>query len=371
MTYTNEQKMFIIDLAKKGMKYSQITQEFNKKFNENKTVNTIGTMAKKWGVNREESYHHYSDEEKAFIIDLILNKNMKYSRITQEFNKKFNKNTKETNIRTMASLWKVKKDYFDYYTDEEKQFISDLVINKKMRYHDIVPLYNKKFNKNRNIKQLAYIGRKSGAVNCNPYQPNPRTYTDEETNFIVEMLVDNGLSYKQLTPLFNKKFNKNVSPSRLQGIGYKLGLKSPHKHKTIMKSDYYDFYENQLPVGTVKEVRQNHNSILKIKIKMIPKELLKESELSNFIHNSEYWKPYSHYIYENYYNVKVKPNEHILYLDNNKLNTNIDNLICVNLGAIGYARFNGFLESDKDTKRIGLKLGKLNSILKQGEKNDI
>lgn len=311
----------------------------------------------------------YTDEQIQFITELASDKKNSYTKIAELFNQKFNTNQAAWSIRHMAA--KLGFLHKELFTQEEKDFVIDMITNQGMTYNETVILFNKKFNKNKTVKDLNSLG-----LNLGLKSPHAnKMFTVEEKNFIVEMVVDNDMGYSDVSALFEDRFGRKISIDSLHHLGKRLGIKYVMHRKIHKKCERYDFYENQLPVGSIEKVRTHighgkHEYMDRIKIKEIPKGVITCSEKNKLVQNLEYWQPYHRYVYEQYYGVKLNPNQMVIHLDGDHLNNDITNLMCVNLGVIGYARANNFLDAYEDIRRMGFKLGKLNSILKNADKNE-
>lgn len=246
------------------------------------------------------------------------------------------------------------------YSPEAIQWITDnqgkyknvrIMYENFIKYFDYVSYYS-----------FLYIRKKLNV------QSKERFYSEEEKNFITECIVDREIGYAQIAPLFNKKFNRNKTAHQLKLAGEHWGLKVIHfnhkwKENYKKKINCIDYcFKNQAPIGTIIRIRRGGKYRLRIKIKLIPKELICSKK--DFRDNNEYWYSYPRYIYEQHYNIKLKSNEYIFHLDGNIYNNNIENLICGTYGTLGFAAAKGYLASEPEIRSIGLKLGKLNSIIK-------
>lgn len=245
------------------------------------------------------------------------------------------------------------------YSDECKQW----VIDNNYKYKSLKEMYIDYINKFDYIKYNTFKSLRGRLIKL-----EPKNYTEEEKNFIVECIVDREIGYAQITPLFNKKFGKNKTTKQLISAGNNWGLKCikynlkwRNDFKPNVPIDYH--YLKQHPVGTILKVKRGKRFKLIIKIKLIPKELICSGK--DFRDDNEYWYPYARYVYENHYKCKLKPNEYVYHLDGNVENNNIENLICGNYGVLGYVVGKGFDKSTPEIRKIGFKLAKLNQILKE------
>lgn len=250
------------------------------------------------------------------------------------------------------------------YTDVEKKWIVDNNDN----YSGVKNMHKDFCMKFKEIKYKTFCSLRKRLV-----ETKSRLYTEEEKNFITECIVDREIGYAQLEPLFNKKFNKHRTAKQLCMAGNKWGLKVIHYNYKWREGftpnipDEYHF-KNQAPVGTIRKVKRGGKYKLIIKIKEIPLELICSKR--DFRDDREYWYPYARYIYEKHYNCKLKENEYVYHLDGNIENNNIENLICGTYGVLGYVVGKGFNESNSKIREIGFKLGKLNSLIKGKENQE-
>lgn len=104
----------------------------------------------------------------------------------------------------------------------------------------------------------------------------------------------------ELLPKVNKIFNENYT--RVELHKYLARNKIKYKYKNKNKSHKMGLNK---PIGS--EYTKPDGMVM---IKVAPNK----------------WEYKQRYIYEQYYGIKVKDNEHIIFLDGNKNNFNIDNL---------------------------------------------
>jgi hypothetical protein len=324
----------------------------------------------------------YTDDEINFIRDMVINKSMGYKQLAPLFNEKFNRNASADSLGAVAKRNGIRMRCtrkHGWYTEEQKAFIIDMVTNNKVGNNKLMLEFNKKFNENKNYDQIKHIVKVLGLSFDECYNYNE--YTEEEKNFIVEMVIDKEMDYYTLTPIFNKKFDKDKTTKQIAAAGFRWGLKNVKCSYNWINEDLFEkvtntkkdlWYNRQEPVGTVKIFNCSHFSKAYIKIKLVPKELFGKNNKMNqgnkiFL---KYWYPYDKYIYEQHYNVKLKDDETIQHLDGNRLNNDISNLMCVHVDAFRFTVRNGYY-NDPETRSIGFKLGELRHLIKQGEKNDI
>ena len=156
-------------------------------------------------------------------------------------------------------------------------------------------------------------------------------------NFNGELTID------ELLPKVNKIFNENYSREELQK--YLARNKIKYKYKNKNKSHKMGLNK---PIGS--EYTKPDGMVM---IKVAPNK----------------WEYKQRYIYEQYYGIKVKDNEHIIFLDGNKNNFNIDNLEKTTneeCGYIGAFKTNNKLAvNDKEITKTLLLMAKMNIKTKE------
>lgn len=123
-------------------------------------------------------------------------------------------------------------------------------------------------------------------------------YNDE----IYDFLVKNSGEYtiKQLVEILKTKYNFEIERKKLAQYCIKMGIK--YKYEKPNKS-----HSNKAtPNGTI--VNKTDGNMLKIKV------------------GEHKWEYLQRIIYEKHYNIKLKENEYIMFLDQNRRNFNINNL---------------------------------------------
>lgn len=148
----------------------------------------------------------------------------------------------------------------------------------------------------------------------------------------------------ELLPKINKIFNENYTRLELQK--YLVRNKIKYKYKNPKKAN--NNMGKEIPIGS--EYTKPDGMVM---IKVAPNK----------------WEYKQRYIYEQYYGIKVKDNEHIIFLDGNKNNFNIDNLEKTTneeCGYIGAFKINNEIEiKDKEITKLLLLMAKTNIKTKE------
>lgn len=156
-----------------------------------------------------------------------------------------------------------------------------------------------------------------------PKQRRPkRFYTQDEIDFIRENV--KGSTLRELTKRFNDKFGLNISEVSMARRKSKYGLRSNYNA---------GWFTSESTRGN--KSAKGHKPTNGFKIGHLPhtakpigaEKIDKDGFIKIKTAQPNIWKLKHHVIYENAYGEKVKSDEKIVFLDGNKRNFKIDNLI--------------------------------------------
>lgn len=224
-----------------------------------------------------------------------------------------------------------------YYTEKEIEFLKR--IKGTDSYRNIALRFNTKFNTN--ITKEA-IRRK---INRGLSVSHVPKYTEEQDNFIKENL--SIFSYKKVSELFYEKYGIEITEQAIADRRRRVYCIDVNKY-----SDKKDFSMNwcNFPIGT--EIERDGSIMVKV-----------SNELRNGDNN---WKYKHHYIWEKH-NGPVPEKHRILFLDGNKKNFNIDNLVCVPLKYICVMAANKWQFKNFEITKTAIKWCELFYSLKEGK----
>ena len=222
--------------------------------------------------------------------------------ICAEFNKTFNANKKIVNLRSCCAYYKLydeninfkfKKEYVEWI---KKNFFS---VDETKKLHKV---FNKHFKTDVSYdsfrRKCDYLGLQRGS----------HIWKKEELLFLKEH--NDKYTKKELTQKFNEHFNLNLTVRQVRAECWHLGLSAVVDGRNIDN-------HKRVKLNTINTYHHNGREKLRIKV---------SDELHKGNNN---WVPLERYIYEKETNVKVDPNDVILFLDNNCKNVNMDNLMLV------------------------------------------
>lgn len=223
-----------------------------------------------------------------------------YPDLTKEFNNLFNQNINWEQCRNLCLKLGIKKtksySIRNEYTQDEVEWLKE-----NYKIDNLVSEFNKKFNSNRKYKALLCKIERLGLKRVE-YK-----YDEEQKNFIKEYW--DRIDYADdFVTAFNNKFNRSVNYNYLREKAYKMGLKRA-RHTTRLKYKNGDERERSgvVLVRVSEEYRGGRNA------------------------DRKGWVRKSRYVYEQYHNVKLEDDEHIVFLDGNDKNFAIENLRAIKL----------------------------------------
>lgn len=170
----------------------------------------------------------------------------------------------------------------------------------------------------------------------------PRLFTDEQEKFIKENV--KGTLTADLTDLVNETFGTSYTVSQVRGLKnrrrWRSGLTTHFEkgHKPFNKGLKQTDYMAAEQIEKTKATRFKKNSVppnwKEIGSARISKEGYLQIKVSDLKGNRNY-KPYHRLVYEKHHGVKIKEDEAVVFLDQNRMNFNIDNLKLVKRRELG------------------------------------
>ena len=187
-------------------------------------------------------------------------------------------------------------------------------------------------------------------------------YTEEENEFIRKY--HEGLSGKELTNLFNQKFDTDISVNELishkiirlklkvaNRVAWNKGLKGWQKVKPK-----HLFKKGNLPKHTQPIGSERINSYGLVIVKVA---------------NPKVWKLKHHVIYEKYHGEKLGKRDRVIFLDGNNRNFDISNLQKISNSEQSFLANTNLLGNNPENNKTALLLAKLVSTVKILEKSEV
>ena len=210
-------------------------------------------------------------------------------------------------------------------TKEIKEYLR--VNASKHIIDELIPLLYIEFGVEYKKEQL----RKILNYNKIPYKRvEMRKYNPKQKEYLLKISQD--YTPRQLMEITNKKFGSNYTFKEFHV--YLRTNKIPFKYEDAKKSHTKG---KEYPLGSLGM----NKGMVTIKV------------------GKHKWIPKQRYIYEQYYGVKLKPNQFVIFLDGDRTNYNIDNLRVVDNKVAGYIGNYNLRSKNKQLSELGLNVAKL------------
>lgn len=201
-------------------------------------------------------------------------------------------------------------------------------------------------------------------------------YTEEQLNFIKENVVN---TEKELVKMFNEKFLKNITVGILGNIKSKLGVKSgliggrfEKGQKSFNKGKKWsEFMTLEGQINSMNtcfkkgDIPKNHRPVGSERINTSGYIEIKVQEPNK-------WRLKHRFVYEKYFG-KIPKDKNVIFLDNNRLNVDIENLALVSRSENAILNKQKLRSDNRHITESGLALAKvldkINIVNKKGEKN--
>lgn len=225
------------------------------------------------------------------------------------------------------------------YTKEHIEYLKE--ISKEVDYNneETVKLFNKKFNLNVTVYAISKLKQRNGIKNESIFK-----YGEEHIKYLKE--INFGKSSKEITELFNKKFNLNKSVCSINSLR--------KRHKISIKN--------------TGQFKKGYTSLNK---KSIGSERVNDSGGKIFIKIEEpdVWVAKHRYLYEKYNNVILTEKDVIIFLNGDVTDFSKENLFKLEIGDISVLNANRIkMVKDRDINKAKINLVKLKRCISKKSK---
>lgn len=186
-----------------------------------------------------------------------------------------------------------------------------------------------------------------------------KKYTDEMIEFLKE--VTPGKTYKEITELFNNKFNLGTTVETMKGL---------LSRKKIHTGTLGQFKKGSIPWNKGKKgyVGANRTSFKKgskpknwrpVGSERVDAEGYTLIKVSNEGIKHKMWAFKHRIVWEQYHKKKIPKGSVIIFADGDKTNLDVDNLICVTKNELRMLNQSGLIKNDAELTKTGLNIAKI------------
>lgn len=364
---------------------------FNKKFKTNKSKDYLRKLAWKNDIkknveiraqqciingSKSKGYKKYTYEMETFIKE-----NYPITE-TQDFcvafNEKFGTDFKPITLKHKANDLGIKKDkniiikinskslekankkcsdiYLEKYGVNVINYIKENYQNVKNK--DLIEQIKNKFNvvvTNGTIKNIS----EKFSIKKNPdFLKNIRKESSIKAISINTKYSEDFLN--KFKELYEFSSNEDISEWALQEYNYKIS-----KRNIYALARYYGFKKNEKFTNYLQKM---HSASAK-KANELGYEYYDRNKDMYIVKTKDGWQRKNRYLYEKYYNVKLKSNELVICLDGNNENLNIENLFVINNKEFGVINNLDIANMSKEERMLVFDYAKLKTLLKEKRGN--
>ena len=220
----------------------------------------------------------------------------------------------------------------------ELAILKELLQNKFLRYAQILPIFHEKIGRVEFPSVSTFKTWLSKNKIGRGFQPYYKMFhNQEEMDFVVELMNDKELTWRNIALAFWTKYRSGKMPKRFQK-NLQETMTKVHKIRRpedLLNDGKFKSSDNhrQLPIGSevvkIGKNKSERQSYVWVKVNDVKLPNANESAEHKKLANKMYkenWKPKHVLIWENYHNEKVKENEIVIFLDGNNRNFDINNL---------------------------------------------
>lgn len=319
--FTQEMEDFLRKNVKEGS-YKKLTIDFINKYNIRISVRTIYNMCLKLGIKKEYDRTFLTEEQVEFLKS--NHKQLKYKELTELFNTKFNTRKKITQIKKACEKYKLQKEKLTY-TDEQIEFIKS--IYKGRSHKELTELFNEKFNTKRTVIQI------KNACFVRKFLDNRGIrYTKEEIQWLQDTVP--GKRWSEVTTLFNEKFSRKKTKNQIMIFCCSKGI-----HNGI------SFGPSDADNGSVY-IKDNRYSLIKV---------------------DGTWESMGRHEWKKHFGTIPKGNL-VIYADGNSKNFSKDNLLVVTRAELIILNRKNLRFSNPELTKTGVLIAKLLIKIKERQK---
>lgn len=281
----------------------------------------------------------------------------------QEFNKKFDTNKSYDSIKNILRRYKIPKlvknkldnlkPRMAIHTEKDK--IKWIKENRNC-YKNLSLLleeFNKCFNLEISYEAFRHIVYVHGIKSDK--RKDPHLYTEEEIKWVKENYNKYTTTYRFNTNSFIQDFNKKFGLLlKKHNVKYLIGTICKLSLNYDRQYTYYEYMSQLYPIGHERKIHGEWY------VKIDTKPLIGEKRDERFNYRKK-----SHILYEQYHNVKVNDETHIvIYIDENFENLSKDNLYLLSRKAERILVGSKYKNACLETRMNAIKIAEIQALLK-------
>ncbi|OLS02408.1 HNH endonuclease signature motif containing protein [Tissierella creatinophila] len=269
----------------------------------------------------------YTDEHIDYLKEISLGKNNR--EITKLFNAKFDMDKGESAIRNLRNKHRIKcanNGLVQMYKEKHIDYLRKIAPDRTNE--EITELFNKKFNMNKSPGAIASIKYKNKISSFDI----PKEYTKEEVNYLRK--ISYGKTNKEITQMFNKKFNSNRNESGIHCVRMKYKIYTGDDGR-FQKGN---FSPNRVSMGTERITKDGY---IQVKIRDGKQQ--------------RNWRG-KHILEWEKVNGSLPEGHAIIFGDGNNRNFDINNLICVSRKQLLGLNRHNLIQEDSDLTKTAINI---------------
>lgn len=237
-----ENKIEFLKKTAKKHTLSECTEVFNKKFGETKSTQNIKQICKDHKIIYLPPLFTIQPEHTKFLKKKAPRKTLK--EITAKFNKKFETQLKTRALKVACNDLGLKHIEKQKISSEQIEFLKKKAPRNTLT--EIIKLFNEKFGENKSRKVIKHACKTHNVT----YIPAFFEISPEHIEFLKKE--GPGKTLKEITKLFNEKFNASLSDTTIRSHckDIKIKLKGPFK----ILAEHIEFLQRKGPRKIAKDL---------------------------------------------------------------------------------------------------------------------
>ena len=344
--YPKEWDDFILENWEK-MTHRELTDEFNKKFNQNMTVNAFSKRLLYYG-KRKGTQHRYTVEEDEWLIENYMD--LPQAKLAEAFNSRFGTSLTKNAIQIHANAaLNLIKGNQHHYSDEELDFMAECV-GKKIKWQEVQEEFMRRFAFKPSINSLKMQGRKRRIMH--DIVPGVR-FSDEQEEWLTRN-VPGAPSWEDVACRFRDEFGVVKGQYALRSKIRSMNAERPQNERVYINGGRTGTHAGVIPYNE-REVGSTRKN--------------KHSDYTYIKTGKDEWIPMQKAVWENEYG-KLPDDWFVVFLDGNRSNFELDNLYPVDRAIHAGMCRSGWYKDNKEQTLAAIKACELDYLLKNPEKKE-